>query len=71
MLEITFYGINTTEIDSITAALRRKIYLGSHTKHIVNIANLSLATKWILSEVMTQFRQLEKAEMSLGIKILL
>lgn len=40
MLEITFYGINTTEIDSITAALRRKIYLGSHTKHIVNITNL-------------------------------
>lgn len=71
MLEITFYGINTTEIDSITAALRRKIYLGSHTKHIVNITNLSLATKWIFSEVMTQFRQLEKAEMSLGIKILL
>lgn len=71
MLEITFYGINTVEIDSITAALRRKIYLGSQTKHIVNITNLSLATKWILSEVMTQLRQLEKAEMSLGIKILL
>ena len=53
---------NIAEIDSITAALKRKIYLGSHTKHIVNITNLSLTTKWILSGVMTQHRQLEKAE---------
>ena len=71
MLERAFYGTNIAEIDSITAALKRKIYLGSHTKHIVNITNLSLATKHILSEVMTQLRQLEKAEMSLDIKILL
>lgn len=54
-------GINTAEIDSMTATLRRKIYFGFHTKHTVNMAKLSLATKRILSEVMTQLRQLEKA----------
>lgn len=33
----------------MTAPRRRKIYFGFHTKHIVNTANLFLATKWILS----------------------
>lgn len=54
------YHINTAETDSMSATLRRKIYFGFHTKHIVNVANLSLATKWILSEVMTQLSSWKK-----------
>lgn len=64
-----FYGMNAAEIDCMTTTLRRKMYFGFYTKHIVNTVNLSLATEWILPEAMTQLRQLEKAEMPLGIKI--
>lgn len=49
LTENMFYGINTEETDSMTAPWRRKIYFGFYTKHIVNTANLFLATKRILS----------------------
>lgn len=60
---------NTAEIDAMSVILRSRIYFGFHANHIMNIASLSLDTKWILSEVMTQIKQLEKADMLLYIRI--
>lgn len=64
-----FNGSNAEEIDSMTTPRRRKIYFGFHTKHVVNTANLFLATEWILSRGNDSAWAVEESRSALRINI--